>query len=132
MRRYDENYTEVKRAVRLDPHSLMIRVSLGWVSAWAHRYDQALDEFEKVLDVDPNFILAQLGVGYTFRAKSMHERAIAAAQRTVELSRSAPTFVGFLGVEYAAAGYRDEAQDILEQLQELSKQRYVTPYLVAQ
>ena len=132
MGRYEESYTEVKRAVRLDPHSLMIRVSLGWVSAWAHRYDQALDEFEKVLDVDPNFILAQLGVGYTFRAKSMHERAIAAAQRTVELSRSAPTFVGFLGVEYAAAGYRDEAQDILEQLQELSKQRYVTPYLVAQ
>jgi len=62
----------------------------------------------------------------------MHERAIAAAQRAVELSHGAPTFVGFLGLEYAAAGHRDQARNILVQLQELSRQRYVTPYLVAQ
>jgi predicted nucleic acid-binding protein len=36
-----------------------------------------------------------------------------------------------LGEVYAAAGYEDEALKILEQLQELSKQRYVTPYVVA-
>jgi TolB-like protein len=132
MGRYEESYTEHKRAIRLDPHSLMIRVTLGFAYWCARRYDQALDEFEKVLALDPNFVWAQNGMAYTFRGKSMHERAIAAAERTVELSRSAPTFVGFLGLEYAAAGYRDKAQNILEQLQKVSKQRYVTPYLVAQ
>ena len=32
---------------------------------------------------------------------------------------------------YAEAGYREEAQKILGQLNELSKQRYVTPYVLA-
>src|SRR4029077_19036992 len=132
MGRYEESYTEHKRAVRLDPHSPMIRVTLGLAYWCARRYDQALEEFEKVLDLDPNSVWAHNGIGYTLRAKSMHERAIAAAQRAVELSRGAPTFVGFLGVEYAAAGHRDEARNILVQLQELSTQRYVTPYTVAQ
>ena len=36
-----------------------------------------------------------------------------------------------LGELYAAAGYRAEAQKILEQLKELSKKQYVTPYVVA-
>jgi TolB-like protein/Flp pilus assembly protein TadD len=132
MGRYEESYTEHKRAVRLDPHSPMIRVTLGLTYWCARRYDQALEEFEKVLDLDPNSVWAHNGIGYTLRAKSMHERAIAAAQRAVELSRGAPTFVGFLGVEYAVAGHRDEARNILVQLQELSTQRYVTPYTVAQ
>jgi len=131
MGRYEESYTEVKRAVRLDPHSLMIRVSLGVVSWWARRYDQAIDEFEKVLDLDPNFIWAHCGLGFNFCEKSMHQRAIAAGRRAVELSGGAPTFVGLLGAACATAGHRDEARKILQQLQELSKQRYVMPYLVA-
>jgi len=132
MGRYEESYAEVKRAVRLDPHSLMIRWTLGFACWCARRYDQAIEQYEKVLELDPNFVWAQQGMASTFREKSMHERAIAAAQRTVELSPGAPTFVGFLGLAYAAAGHRDETQNILQQLQELSKQRYVTPYLVAQ
>jgi tetratricopeptide (TPR) repeat protein len=36
--------------------------------------------------------------------------------------------IAWLGEAYAAAGYRDEAQKVLQQLEELSKQRYVTPY----
>ena len=35
-----------------------------------------------------------------------------------------------LGEAYAVAGRCDEAQRVLEQLDQLSKQRYVTPYVV--
>jgi TolB-like protein len=131
MGRYEESYTEVKRAVRLDPHSLMIRFSLGVVSWWARRYDEAIVEFEKVIGLDPNFIWAHGGLGFTLSEMSLHERAIAAGRRAVELSGGAQTFVGFLGAACARAGYREEARKILQQLQELSKQRYVTPYQVA-
>ena len=61
----------------------------------------------------------------------MYESAIAELQKAVQLSQSAPTFVAWLGEAYAAAGHRDEALKILERLQELAKQRYVTPYIVA-
>jgi len=52
-------------------------------------------------------------------------------RKSVQLAHGASFFVARLGEAYAAAGYRDEAQKILKQLQELSKQRYVTPYLVS-
>jgi len=43
-----------------------------------------------------------------------------------------PVFViGMLGEAFAAAGCHDDARQVLEQLDQLSKQRYVTPYVVA-
>ena len=41
-------------------------------------------------------------------------------------------WLGSLGRVYAAAGRRKEAREILQQLNELSKQRYVTPYVLGQ
>ena len=60
----------------------------------------------------------------------MYEEAIPELQKGVELWPGS-TPIGMLGEVYAASGYRNEAQKILEQLQELSKQRYVTPYVIA-
>jgi len=36
-----------------------------------------------------------------------------------------------LGRAYALAGQRDKAQKALDELREMSKQRYVSPYLIA-
>lgn len=36
-----------------------------------------------------------------------------------------------LGEAYAAAGLRDEAHKVLEQLEQLSKQRHITAYVVS-
>ncbi len=52
-------------------------------------------------------------------------------RKGVELSQGASAFVAVLGEACAAAGYRNEANDILEQLRELSKQQYVMPYYVS-
>lgn len=59
------------------------------------------------------------------------DRKAAAGQKAVELSQGAPLFVACLGLAYAEAGYWKEAQKILGQLNEISKQRYVTPYVLA-
>jgi TolB-like protein/Tfp pilus assembly protein PilF len=131
MARFEEGYTELKRAVRLDPHSLMIRVTLGFVCWCWRRYDEAIEQFEKVLETDPNFLWAHCDIGFTYADHSMYERAIAAGRKAVELSQGAPTFVALLGDEYAVAGHLVEARKTLGQLRELSKQQYVTSYMVA-
>jgi tetratricopeptide (TPR) repeat protein len=38
---------------------------------------------------------------------------------------------GWVAREYAIAGKKDEARKILNELKELSKQQYVSPYMVA-
>src|SRR6266478_2240167 len=130
MGRYEEGYTELKRAIRLDPHPIMNQ-TLGFVFFFTRRYDQAIEQFKKALELDPSFAQAQSVLGLTYVYKSMPEAAIAASRKAVEMSQGATYYLAILGVVYAEAGYWDEAQKILEQLQELSTQRYVTPYLVA-
>jgi len=127
MGRYEEGYTELKRAIRLDPSSSVIQWGLGFVCLFARRYDQAIEQFEKALQLDPNSVQVQNGLGLAYLYKSMHTPAIAAFRKAEQLSQGA--LVAILGDACAAAGNPDEARKTLEQLKELSKQRYVSPYL---
>ena len=129
MGRYEEAYTEVKRAIRLDPCSSVMRWALGFVYWRAHRYDQAIEEHYKALELDPNFTQSHWGSGVAHLDKGAHEPAIAALRKARELSQGAPIIVGYLGAAYAASGQRDEAQQVLDELQGPSK-RYVSPYLL--
>ena len=131
MGRYEEGYTELKRAIRLDPLSSIINTILGLVYIFARRYDQALEQFGKILELDPNFAPAHGFMGWTYLCQSQYVQAIAALRKGVELSPGASVFVAVLGEACAAAGHRNEANDILEQLRELSKQKYVMPYYVS-
>jgi len=130
MGRYEEAYTELQRAIRLDPLLGLTNAFLGYIYLYARRYDQAIEQFVKTIELDPNSAFAHGGLGWAYRCKSMHEPAIAAWEKAVELWHG-PSPLSWFGEAYAAAGRRDEAHKILEQLFELAKQRYVTPYGVA-
>jgi TolB-like protein/Flp pilus assembly protein TadD len=129
--RLEEAITECKRAVRLDPLALMISAGLGWIYWCAHRYDEMIEQFRKTLELDSNFAPPHWGLGLAYSGKSMHEPAIAEMRKAVELSHGSTLVVGLLGEAYAIAGYRDDAQEVLAQLEGISKQQYVTPYIIA-
>jgi TolB-like protein/Tfp pilus assembly protein PilF len=131
MGRFEEGYTEIKRAIRLDPHSAQIRVTLGFVFSCWRRYDQAIEQYERALEMDPNFLWAHCNMGFTYVDQSKYDRGIAAGRRAVELSQGAMSMIALLGYEYAVAGRLAEARKTLEQLREISKQQYVTSYVVA-
>ncbi len=61
----------------------------------------------------------------------MYQDAIAAIQKAVNLSQGDPSYLSLLGSAYVAAGMRDKALEILAELHEISKQRYVSSYLKA-
>ena len=65
--RYEEGYTELKRATRLDPHPI-VNQSLGFVLFFAGRYDQAIEQFEKALELDPGLAQAHCVLGLTYEA----------------------------------------------------------------
>jgi TolB-like protein/Tfp pilus assembly protein PilF len=130
MGRYEEGYTEIKRATRLDPHPIMNQ-TLAFICFTTRRYDQAIEQYEKVLELDPRFAYGYRMLGLTYLFKGMHEAAIAAGEKAAELSQGSVADVACLAETYAEAGYRDKAQRTLQQLSELSKQRYVSPYLLA-
>ena len=60
--RFDEAISEVKRALELDPLSLIINSDLGRTYYFARRYDEAIEQLRKTLEMDPNFYLRALDI----------------------------------------------------------------------
>jgi len=129
MGHYEEAYTEFQRALRLDPLTVSQSL-LGFNYLYSRRYDQAVSQFIRTLELAPDEGPAHCGLGWAYSCKSMHEPAIAALRKGLDLwPGSTPR--AWLGEFLAVAGYRDDAQMVLEQMFVLSKERYVTPYGVA-
>jgi TolB-like protein/Tfp pilus assembly protein PilF len=129
MDRYEESYAELQRAIRLDPALSISNAFLGITYFYARHYDQAIEQCQKTLALNPSSGPAQLFLGWAYSRKSLHEPAIAALRKACDLWPGS-TPIGALGEAYAAAGRRDDAYKVLEQLDQLSKQRYVTPYVI--
>jgi tetratricopeptide (TPR) repeat protein len=128
--RYEEAYTEVHRALRLDPLSSITNSMVGWVYLYGRRYDQAIEQLQKTLELDPRSGISWAFLGWAQSCKSLHESAIASLRESCEIYPGSGA-IARLGQVYATAGYRGEALKILEQLQELAKQQYVSPYAVS-
>jgi len=125
--RFDDAIAEGKRAVDLDPLSLVINADLGTDYYFARRYDEAITQLRKTLEMDPGFYYAHVNLGWALEAKRDLDEAISEYQKARALNDD-PFVLGLLGHAYACSGNKTEALKILEQLKELSRQRYVSAY----
>src|SRR5207237_1629052 len=80
--------------------------------------------------MDPAFVVAHIRLGYCYERKGAYDGAITEFQRVYDLGAKSLGTAG-LGRAYAMAGKRNEAQKALAELQEQSKQHYVSPGLFA-
>jgi TolB-like protein/Tfp pilus assembly protein PilF len=128
--RFDDAIAEGKRAVELDPLSLVINTDLGVDYFYARRYDEAIAQLRKTLEMDPVYYFAYLNLGQALEMKGARDSAIAEYQKARSLNDD-PSVLGLLAHIYAVSGNKTEALKILDQLKELSKQRYVAAYSFA-
>jgi TolB-like protein/tetratricopeptide (TPR) repeat protein len=128
--RFDDSIAEGKRAVELDPLSLVINTDLGVNYLFARRYDEAITQLRKTLEIDPGYYYAYVNLGQAFAAKRAFNEAIAEYQKARALNDD-PFVLGLLGHAYASSGNKTEALKILDQLKELAKQRYISAYSFA-
>jgi len=128
--RFDEAIAEGKRAVELDPLSLVINADLGMNYCYARRYDEAAAQLRKTLEMDPGYYYAHVNLGQVLAGKRAFDEAISEYQKARALNDD-PFVLGLLGHAYASSGNKTEALKILEQLKEVSRQRYVSMYSFA-
>jgi Flp pilus assembly protein TadD len=131
MGRLDEALAMGKRAEEMDPLSPVIGATVGTTLYFARQYDQAIAQLRRVLDTDANFARAHLDLGWAYEQKGMFEEAIAEFQKGSSLSGGDPRTAGALGHAYAVSGRKDRAQEVLAELKELSRRRYVAPFEIA-
>lgn len=132
MGRVDEAIAEGKRALELDPLSLIINRSLGQAFYEARQYDQAIAQEQKTLELDPNSLIAQDSLGHAYLQKSMYKEGVAEFEKLLTISPGNPLGLSDLGYAYAVTGRRAEVEKLLDQLNELSKQRYVPAAYMAE
>ena len=114
--RHEESIAEAKRGKELDPLNPRINLNYGAAYLEARQYDQGIEIVKKTFDLDPNFIPAHTGLGDGYSGKGMYEEALAEYQKSERLAgASEPN--PYLGAAYARAGRREEAQQILRQLE---------------
>jgi tetratricopeptide (TPR) repeat protein len=122
--RNSEAIAEMKKAVSLDPLSLIINADLAELLVIAHLPDQSIQQSRKTIEMDPDFALAHNQLGQAYLEKHMSEEAIAELQRATQLSGDSPTCTANLARAYAAAGKRQEATALLNDLRTRSADGY--------
>jgi len=128
--RFDEAISENKRAVELDPLSLIINADLGSTFMMARQYDQAIAQLQRTLTLDNKFGYTHWNLGEAFYLRGDTAAAIAeyTKARTLDDDRQ---IVALLGRAYADTGEKDQALELVRELEARAKQQFVRGYLIA-
>ncbi|MBA3766399.1 MAG: tetratricopeptide repeat protein [Acidobacteria bacterium] len=131
MGRFDDATEEIKRAQQLDPLSLIINANKGYYLYFARQYDAAIEQYRKTLEINPGFGVGRFYLAEAYVQKKMYAEAIAEFQKLITSPADDLKTSAALGYAYAQSGRREEAQRILTEMMELSKNRYVSPLYIA-
>ena len=126
MGRFDDAIAAEKKALQLDPLNTFLNTDLAFFLYWAHRYEEATTQIRKTLELDPNNAFAHSILGWCLIWKGNKAEATAEFQKSTTLD-DLPWYVSSLGYACAVSGDRAKAEQILHHLDELAKQRYVSP-----
>ena len=125
--RFDQSIAEAKRSIELDPLSMINNADFGNDLYFARRYDEAITQLRKTIEMEPHSYLAHYYLGQALQLKGQVSEAIAEYRKAAELDDD-PFALALLSQAYARAGRRDEANKILSQLSQETKERYVAAY----
>jgi serine/threonine protein kinase/tetratricopeptide (TPR) repeat protein len=130
MGRHEQAIAEAKRAMELDPFSRLTYGDPSWVLLMARRYDQALLESQAVVERKRDFGYARAVLGLSYAENSRYAEAVTEAQSATRLDDS-PFMLAVLAQVHALSGNKSQAMTVLEDLEVLTKKRYVCSYEVA-
>lgn len=127
----DKAIREDKTALELDPLSITANVTLGTLFLRANQLEQARVSFLKALEMDPNLVKTHSTLGQTYILESKYDEGLAEHEKAVSLSKRHPWNLAGLGWAYARAGRKNEALELITELDSRKKKEYIRPYYFA-
>lgn len=127
----DRGFGEVQAAHRLDPLSLSINTDIGFHHCYNGRYVEAVSQLQSVLAMRSDFLLAHLWLARTLLEQGKYNAALGETAAAEQKARAWSVLVAARGFTYGKAGMIDDAEAVLQEMDALSKQRFVTAYGVA-
>jgi tetratricopeptide (TPR) repeat protein len=129
--RTSESLAQSRRALELDPLSLVLNGHLAWYYLYARQYDQTLQQCQKTSELDRNYPETAEFRGLAYEQKGMYQEAIAELQTAVGLTGGSRHVKAELGHAYAVAGDTTKASEILDELKSESAQTHISSYDIA-
>ena len=127
----DEAVTELRRAVELEPLSLISNAIFGLSYLYARQNDKALEQGKKTYDLDPSFRFGRQYLGFTYIVLGRYDDAVALAEEGLKTFPMAQEYLVIAGLAHAKAGHRREAEQYLDRFRDLAKTGYVRTSYVA-
>ncbi len=129
LERNDEALAMERRAQELDP--LAHRADVARALLRAGRYDEALQAATHAVELDPHYARGHATLGWAYLKKGIVKQGVAELEIAVSLSPGDTLWLAQLGQAYGMVGDVARARNVLHQLEELSGQRFVSPYHIA-
>jgi TolB-like protein/DNA-binding winged helix-turn-helix (wHTH) protein/Tfp pilus assembly protein PilF len=126
----EEGIEEIRKAHELDPLSPIIATDLAKRLSLEKKYAEAVAEFKNILDVDPDFVQAQYYLAETYEQMGLYPEAISELKK-IKSWEDLPFTLEELGYIYARQGKRQEALQMIAELQQRSTHHYIDPASVA-
>ena len=127
--RFDEGLKEIRRAVKINPLSVMDRAMVCWNLYQAGEYEEAIAESRKVFEINPDFAVAYIAISAAYERQGLLEEAIDAGRKADALLPGAVIHLWVLGHALAVSGRSAEAREILAKMHRLSKEdHYISTY----
>src|SRR5262249_5611559 len=131
MEQFQEALAEARRAQALDPVSSSSGSNTATALYYGRHYDQAIEQSWRVLETDPTFARSYEDLGRSYSAKGLWPQAISAFKKAVTCSGHHSGYIASLAHACAMAGRRQEALNLLRELIEVARKRYVSPFAFA-
>ena len=122
---------EADRARELDPMCLTANATAAWVRYLGGDYDTAVSLCRDTLEMDNEYVWANRLLGGALLASGRRNEALRTLERVVDSQPRDPISLAWLAYARTVTGDRVHALDLLDHLERLSTERYVSPYHLA-
>ncbi len=119
---------EISRAQQLDPLSLPINTDVGFHHYYNGRYTEAIAQLQAVLAMKSDFGIAHLWLGRSYLEVGRLDESLAATTSAEARIPEWIVLVAGRGYTLGVMGRGGEARAVVEEMDNLSKRRFVTAY----
>jgi serine/threonine-protein kinase len=126
--RHEEAIAEMKRAMELEPLSLVQGANFAEVLMYAGRFDEALEQARKTYELDPNHPAVRRILCDILNARGMYAESLSISEKSLSQSDSLMEQAGYAFVK---TGQRQRAEEIIKRWKEIDKNEYVLNTAVA-
>jgi TolB-like protein/Flp pilus assembly protein TadD len=129
--RKEESLSAAKRARELDPLNVTHHALSSQIAFAARDYSAAVEFARQAIAIDPEFWIGYMQLGQAYEQLDNTDLALDALTQAGRLSGGNSKTMAVRGYIFAKQGKPEEAQDVLNALETLARERYVPPYAMA-